>query len=104
MRTRFGEGTFIYRAEPINAGRVASEIAALASEEDEEQLAMNGGSMSLLFSLLEAMTGIPYAGAFTPVCDPVMPKVSYALNKVRQNGILDKLEPGHRYFFGHRLP
>jgi hypothetical protein len=103
-RAQFGEQTFIYRGEPINARKLASAIAALASEEDEEELAMNGGSMAILFALLEAMTGSPYAGCFTPGCDPVLPKVSHTLNKIRQSGILDKLDPGHRYFFGHRIP
>ena len=31
-------------------------------------------------------------------------KVSRALDTVKASGILDKLEPGHRYFFGHRIP
>ena len=104
VRALHGEKTFIYRAELVNARKIVSEIAAMAGEEDEEELATNSGVMAVLFSLLEAMTGVPYAGCFAPGCNPVLPKISHTLNTIRQSGILDKLEPGHRYFFGHRIP
>lgn len=101
LRTRFGNAKCFLSGEPLGAARVAENIARLCAEEEPE---LRGGRIANLFSLLEGMTGATYVGCLGDDCEPVMPKISAVLNKLRQGGALEKLEPGHRFFFGHRIP
>ena len=101
---RYGKGTFIHRSEPLDARKLVSTITSLASEEDEEELFLNHAPIAELLDMLEGMTGIPCAGCLDHPIRIELAKVSRALDTVKASGILDKLEPGHRYFFGHRIP
>jgi hypothetical protein len=102
--TRQGPETFIYRAEPLSAARAVTWITDLTAEEDPEELDVNGGTIATLFDLVEAQTGISRVGCVDQECSPVLPRISSVLNKLTQSGILTKLAPGRRYFFGHPVP
>lgn len=101
LRLRYGDAKYFLNGEPLCAAKVAENIAQLCAGEEPE---LRGGRIAYLFSLLEGMTGASYVGCLDDDCEPVMPKISAVLNKLRQSGALEKLEPGHRFFFGHRLP
>ncbi|HYO68462.1 MAG TPA: hypothetical protein VEU33_20505 [Archangium sp.] len=101
IRTLHVDAKFFLNGEPLSATRLAENIARLCAGEEPE---LWDGRIANLFSLLEGMTGISYVGCLDDDCEPVMPKIASVLNKLRQNGGLEKLEPGHRFFFGHRLP
>ncbi|WP_375773322.1 hypothetical protein NR798_21385 [Archangium gephyra] len=101
LRTRYGDAQFFLNGEPLGAAKVAETIARLCAEEEPE---LRGGRIANLFGILEGMTGASYVGCLDDDCEPVMPKISAVLNKLRQSGGLEKLEPGNRYFFGHRRP
>lgn len=98
---RHGVQTAIFHGEPLRVDNLASSIAALCSEEDPEQY---GGIIAQLFSLLEAMTGVPYSGCLDDDCNPVLSTISYKLNTLRQSNLIAKWQPGCRYFFGHKIP
>lgn len=101
LTARHGRQTAIFRGEPLDAERLVEAIADLCAADEPEY---GGGTIAFLFSLLEGMTGWPYAGCLDDDCTPVLPKISHTLNSLRQSGRLDSLVPGRRYFFGHALP
>lgn len=101
LAAHHGPETAIHRGEPLDARRIVDAIAALCAAEEPEY---GGGTIAYLFSLLEGITGWPYAGCLDDDCVPVLPKISHTLNSLRQSGRLDRVVPGQRYFFGHPLP
>ncbi|NTX11906.1 hypothetical protein HUA76_13990 [Myxococcus sp. CA056] len=101
LRTRYGHEQFFLNGEPLGPAKAAEAIARLCAEEEPE---LRGGRIETLFSILEGMTGTPYVGCLDDNCEPVMPKISSVLNKLRQHQEFEKFELGKRYFFGHRVP
>lgn len=101
LSERYGSQTALFHGEPLDAKLLAHSIASLCEEDEPEQY---GGFIAQRFLLLEAMTGVPYAGCLNEDCDPIMPTVSLVLNKLVQSGEMKDLRPGHRYFFGRKLP
>jgi len=102
LQERHGKGTFIFGGEPLDAGKLMSRIADLARDEDEDVLPH--GAIGNLFDILEGMTGVSCVGWMDHPLRVDFAKVSQTLDTLKASGILDKLEPGHRYFFGHRIP
>lgn len=100
LRERHGAGAFVLRGEPLNAVGIASTIARTCGERDYEIV----GDIPRLLGLLEAMTGVACAGCLDDDCLPVTPVLSATLNRLHLGTVLTRLEPGHRYFFGHKLP
>lgn len=100
IRAEHGDGMCIRHAAPIDAPAIVSNVIEMCSDEDPEQW---GGAIASALSLLEAMTGFPYAGCLDQQCTPVLPKISHLLNTLHQRGGLRKLVPGARYFFGHAI-
>jgi hypothetical protein len=101
LAERHGPQTAIHRGAPVDANALVEAIAGLCAADEPEY---GGGTIAHLFSLLEGMTGWPYAGCLDDDCVPILPKISHTLNSLRQSGRLDPLVPGRRYFFGHALP
>ncbi|PSM30557.1 hypothetical protein [Haliangium sp. UPWRP_2] len=101
LRKLYGDQPAIFHGEPLTVEKLAAAIASLCAQDEPEQY---GGIIAQLLSLIEAMTGVPYAGCLDDDCDPVLPAISHTLNSLRQSGLLAGLQPGRRYFFGHLIP
>jgi hypothetical protein len=101
IRKSFGSTTAIFRGELLSPSKLIEAIAELCQEDDAEE---NGGYINQLFSMLEGVTGVQYAGCIDDDCSPVLRNISQTLNNIEQDGILKNFEPGVRYFFGHRIP
>lgn len=97
-----GRTSGIYHGAELDLSRVAAEIGELVGEFDKGEPI--GGPIHGRFSLIEAMTGWPFAGCLDEDCMPVPAQIAYTLNALRQSKRLDMLQPGRRYFFGHELP
>ncbi|MEM7154629.1 MAG: hypothetical protein AAF799_17405 [Myxococcota bacterium] len=94
-----GEGTAMHHGAPLDLDAVARSISELCAEEDP-----SGGYIFDRLSLIEGMTGAAIAGCLDDDCAPQFAKISYVLNRLRQDKTLEGFEAGKRYFFGHALP
>jgi len=101
IRQHYGSTTATFRGEPLDPSKLITAIVELCQEDAPEE---NGGYINQLFSILEGITGIQYAGCLDDECFPVFPNISKTLNNIQQDGMLTKFEPGRRYFFGHQIP
>lgn len=90
----------ILAGELLSPQAIMTTIERLCSQNEPE---CNGGTIARLFVLLEGLTGWPYAGCIDVHCAPVLPQIALTLGRLRESGLLDRLKPGRRYFFGHPL-
>ncbi|MFO7563119.1 MAG: hypothetical protein R6X02_10790 [Enhygromyxa sp.] len=98
--TETGRTSGIYHGATLDLSRAAAEIGEMLSEADP----LTGSPIHERFSLIEAMTGWPFAGCLDDECTPVPTQIAHTLNSLHQSKRLDALQPGRRYFFGHELP
>ncbi|MFO7563120.1 MAG: hypothetical protein R6X02_10795 [Enhygromyxa sp.] len=92
----------IYHGAKLDLSRIAAEIGEILGETDP--FSQTGGAIHERFSLIESMTGWPFAGCLDDECAPVPDQIAHTLNSLHQSKRLDALQPGRRYFFGHELP
>lgn len=99
LQERYGD-LRVFAGEALETGSLVRLIVGFCSQDDAEE---SGGVIANVLDLLEAMTGVAYAGSINEDVAPVMPVLSRTLNKMQQAAKAMKLEPGVRYFYGHRV-
>jgi hypothetical protein len=101
IQERFGSNSAILNGEVLSLGHIMQKIELLCRDPDVLEL---GGIISRYFDFVEAMTGIPSIGLFDEDIVPRPLSILAIFEEFRESNRLRSFTPGHRYFFGHRLP
>ena len=92
---------------PIFNGGLLSVTALLAVMEElcfAEDVVENGGAISYVYALFEAMTGVSSLGMFKEGVVPQALRILAMIEEFRYGTEMQKYQPGQRYFFGHPIP
>jgi hypothetical protein len=101
IQERFGSNSAILNGEVLSLEHIIRKIESLCRDPNVLEL---GGIISRYFDFFEVMTGIPSIGLFDDEVTPRPLSILAVLEEFRESEGLRSFIPGHRYFFGHRVP
>ena len=98
---RVGSGMPIFNGGLLSVTAVSAVMEELCLAEDVVE---NGGAISYVYALFEAMTGVPSLGMFKEGVVPQALRILAMIEEFRYGTEMQKYQPGQRYFFGHPIP
>ena len=101
VQQEFGQAAPILNGRLLDLHHVLDRIESLTRDENAFQLS---GLISIYIKYFEALTGVRCVGLFDSEIAANTPAILAIVERVHHNGLLERFQPGRRYFFGHLVP